>query len=401
MKKTIRDLSLKGKRVLIRVDFNVPLDEQQNITDDNRVQAALPTIQYALEQGASRVVLMSHLGRPKGQRNDSMSLKPVADHLSDLLSRPVVQCSDCIGDKVSAEIASAPADAVILLENLRFHKAETENDADFAKSLSAFGDVYVNDAFGTSHRAHASVEAITKYLPSAAGFLLEKEIQYLGSALDQPKKPFVVILGGAKVSDKISLIENLIQKVDRIIIGGAMSYTFKKVKGLNVGMSRVEEDRLEVAKQILEKAEKFGVEILLPTDHIVIQEFKEDAPFKVSGNEIEDGWEGVDIGPETTKRFQEALKDAATVVWNGPMGVFEMKNFKNGSLGVAQALADKTDVVSIIGGGDTAACVIQFGLADRMSHISTGGGASLEFLEGKKLPGIESIEDKCEESVKS
>lgn len=400
MKKTIRDYDLSGKRVLIRVDFNVPLDDTQNITDDNRIQAALPTIQYALEQGASRVVLMSHLGRPKGQRNETMSLKPVAEHLIKTLKRPVIQCSDCVGSVVQEEIQSAPKNAVIMLENLRFHKAETENDQAFAKELSVFGNIYVNDAFGTSHRAHASVEAITKYLPSSVGFLVEKEIQYLGAALEQPKKPFVVVLGGAKVSDKINLIENLIQKVDKIIIGGAMAYTFKKVKGLNVGMSRVEVDKLEVAKQILEKAKACGVQILLPTDHVVIQEFKEDAAYKVSGNEIEDGWEGVDIGPETTKAFQAALRDAKTVVWNGPMGVFEMKNFKNGSLGVAQALANNADVISIIGGGDTAACVIQFGLADKMSHISTGGGASLEFLEGKKLPGIESIQDKCEESVK-
>jgi len=401
MKRTIRDLDLKGKRLLIRVDFNVPLNEALEITDDNRVKASLPTIQYALDQGA-KVTLMSHLGRPKGQPNPKYSLKPVADHLSKLLARSVVQCSDCVGDEIQREIAKAPEDAVILLENLRFHAEEEKNDEKFAKALASSSDLYVNDAFGTSHRAHASVQAITQFLPTAAGFLLEKEIQYLGDALESPKKPFMLILGGAKVSDKIGLIMNVIQKLDKILIGGAMSYTFKKVLGQGVGKSRVEEDKLELAQEILNKAKEQGVEILLPEDHVIVQEFDENAEYKISGLDIDEGWEGVDIGPKTTEHYAEVLKDAKTVVWNGPMGVFEMKNFKNGSLGVAKSLAENKEAITIIGGGDTAACVIQFGLRDQVSHISTGGGASLEYLEGRKLPGIESIpEANAQESIKS
>ena len=394
MKQTIKDLDLKGKRLLIRVDFNVPLDDKQQITDDNRIRASLPTIEYALENGA-RVFLMSHLGRPKGSTRPEMSLKPVADHLSKLLGRSVVQLSDCVGEKIQGEIEKAPQDAVILLENLRFHPEEEKNDAGFAKALASLADLYVNDAFGTSHRAHASVEAITHLLPSAAGFLLDKEIEYLGASLQSPQKPFVLILGGAKVSDKIGLVENMIDKVDQILIGGAMAYTFLKAEGKSVGNSRVEADKLDMARDILKKAKDHHVEILLPEDHVVVQEFKEDASHRIAEGEIEEGWMGVDIGPKTTQKFSQVLGDAKTVVWNGPMGVFEMEPFKNGSLGVAKKLSmGNSGQVTIIGGGDTAACVIKLGLADKMSHISTGGGASLEYLEGRKLPGVEAIPEK-------
>lgn len=394
MKLTLKDLDLKGKKLIVRVDFNVPLDDAGNITDDNRIKESLPTIQHALQEGVSRLILMSHLGRPKGKPEAKYSLKPVAKYLEKALKRPVVLTSDCVGSKVQDEIAKAPKDAVILLENLRFHEEEEKNEPQFAKSLASLADVYVNDAFGTSHRAHASVAGITQHLPSAAGFLLEKEIKYLGKVLSNSEKPFVAILGGAKVSDKIGLVENIIDKVDRILIGGAMAYTFMKVKGLSVGKSRVETDKLELAKDILEKAKKKNVEIVLPVDNIVVQEFKEDAKFQIVENGIPEGWEGVDIGPKTTALFAQKLKDARTAVWNGPMGVFEMKNFKNGSLGVAKALAENKQVTSVIGGGDTAACVVQLGFGSNMSHISTGGGASLEFLEGKKLPGIECLSNK-------
>ena len=393
MKKTIKELDLKGKRVLIRVDFNVPLNDEQKITDDNRIRASLPTIRYALDQGA-HVFLMSHLGRPKGKPDPRMSLKPVADHLATLIQRPVVQCSDCIGSRVQKEIANGAQGAVVLLENLRFHPEEEKNDQAFARELAQVADLYVNDAFGTSHRAHASVAAIARFLPAAAGFLLEKEIEFLGGSLRSPQKPFVVILGGAKVSDKIGIVENMIDKVDRFLIGGAMAYTFLKVKGIPVGDSRVESDKLNLARDILKKAEEKKVELLLPEDHVVVREFKEDAEHKVSGKNIEDGWMGVDIGPETTAKYSRVLRDARTVIWNGPMGVFEMEPFKHGSLGIAETLADNKNAVTIIGGGDTAACVIQSGLAAKMSHISTGGGASLEYLEGRKLPGIEAIPDR-------
>ncbi|MFT5206399.1 MAG: 3-phosphoglycerate kinase [Candidatus Omnitrophota bacterium] len=390
MKQSIRDLDLKDKKVLIRVDFNVPLNEALEITNDNRIQASLPTIQFALEKGA-QVILMSHLGRPKGKVNASMSLAPVAKHLKGLLNREVVMCSDCVGEAVVAEVNGASKDAVVLLENLRFHSEEEANDPDFAKSLAALGDVFVNDAFGTSHRAHASVAGIAEHLNSAAGFLLEKEVKFLGDATRDAKKPFVLILGGSKVSDKICLIENMISKVDKIIIGGAMAYTFMKVQGKSVGMSRVEEDRLVTAQDILDKAKAANVEILLPDDNLCIQEFKNDAPSKICENGMDDGYEGVDIGPKTMAKFTQALEGAQTIVWNGPMGVFEMSNFAKGSRAIADKLATLNDAVTVIGGGDTAACVIQFGLDSQMTHISTGGGASLEYLEGKELPGITAI----------
>ncbi len=392
MKKTIRDFDLKGKRILIRVDFNVPLDKDLNITDDNRIRATLPTILYTLEKGG-RPILMSHLGRPEGKPVSSMSLSPAAKRLSELLGKPVVQCSDSTGARVKEELSNAP---VALLENLRFTPAEEKNDAVFAKALSENGDIFINDAFGSSHRAHASIEGITKFLPSGAGFLLEKEIQYLGDAIRDPKKPFVAILGGAKVSDKIGVIENLIEKVDKIIIGGAMAYTFMKVKGISIGKSRFEKDKLDLAKKILDKAAAKNVQILLPVDSVVVERFSETAPSRIVENGIPEGWEGVDIGPKSAQNFCKALDDAKTVVWNGPMGVFEMKPFAKGSLAITEKLAEITakGAVTIIGGGDTAACVIGFGLDAKMTHISTGGGASLEYLEGKILPGIAALQDK-------
>jgi 3-phosphoglycerate kinase len=393
MKRSIRDLDLKGKRVLIRADFNVPLDDKGSITDDNRINASLPTIKLALDRGA-KVILMSHLGRPKGKRVEKMSLGPVAERLSQILGRRVRLCSDCVGAQVSSEIVKVKNGALVLLENLRFHSEEEKNDASFAKGLASFGDVYVNDAFGTSHRAHASVAAITHLLPSAAGLLLEKEIKFLGETLKDPAKPFVAILGGAKVSDKIGVLDNLIHKVDKIIVGGAMAYTFLKVKKYPVGKSRVEDDKLAFAEGILKKASIEKIDFLLPSDNLAVQDVREDAPYQVVEGGIPDGWEGVDIGPKTIKEFTAALRDAKTVIWNGPMGIFEMPNFRNGSYSIAKALADNHTATTIIGGGDTAACVIQAGLGDRMSHISTGGGASLEYMEGKSLPGIESLPNK-------
>ncbi len=395
-KKTIQDFDLKGKRVLIRVDFNVPLDKSLNITDDNRIRASLPTIQYALDKGA-KVILMSHLGRPDGKRVSSMSLSPATQRLSELLKKDVIQCSDCIGSHAKQEASVLNGvKSVAVLENLRFYPEEEKNDASFAKQLAEFGDIYINDAFGSSHRAHSSIDAVTKYLPSGAGLLLEKEIQYLGEAIQKPKKPFVAILGGSKVSDKIGVIENLIDKVDKIIIGGAMAFTFFKAKGQAIGTSRFEKDKLDLAKQILEKAAAKKVKIVLPIDNLVVQKFDENAPARVVEGNFPEGWEGVDIGPKTAELYKKELSDAKTVVWNGPMGVFEMKPFAKGSLAVAQALADitKTGAVTVIGGGDTAACVIGFGLDSKMTHISTGGGASLEYLEGKVLPGIAALSDK-------
>lgn len=395
-KKTIRDFELKGKRVLIRVDFNVPLDKEQRVTDDNRIRASLPTIQYALDHGAY-VILMSHLGRPDGKPVASMSLAPATKRLSELLKKDVLQCSDCVGPKVKDELSALNGSKkVAVLENLRFYTEEEKNNADFAKKLAEFGDLYINDAFGSSHRAHASIDAVTKYLPSGAGFLLEKEIEYLGNAVQNPKKPFVAILGGSKVSDKIGIVENLIGKVDRIIIGGAMAYTFFKAQGKNIGNSRFEKDKLDLAKQILANAKAKGVEVLLPADNVIVQKFEETAPSKVIEGDIPDGWEGVDIGPKSAALFANALSDAKTVVWNGPMGVFEMKPFAKGSLAVAQKLAEITPkgAVTVIGGGDTAACIIGFGLDAKMTHISTGGGASLEYLEGKLLPGVAALSNR-------
>ncbi len=392
--KMIRDFDLRGKRVLVRVDFNVPLDKELNVTDDNRIRASLPTVQYALDHGAS-VVLMSHLGRPEGKPVASMSLRPAAKRLSELLKKPVIQCSDSVGPKVKEELSRLHGTTqVALLENLRFTPAEEKNDASFAKKLAENGDIYINDAFGSSHRAHASIEAITKYLPAGAGFLLEKEVRYLGDAMQNPKKPFMAILGGSKVSDKIGVAENLISKVDNILIGGAMAYTFLKVQGVGIGASKYEKDKLDLARMILDKAEEKKVGILLPVDHVCVQKVDESAPMRIEGPSIPEGWLGVDIGPKSAALFSKTLQSAMTVVWNGPMGIFEMKPFSKGSHEIALVLSKLPGATTVIGGGDTAACVIGFGLDGKMTHISTGGGASLEYLEGKLLPGLAALEGK-------
>ncbi|HLF18587.1 MAG TPA: phosphoglycerate kinase [Candidatus Omnitrophota bacterium] len=393
-KQTIRDISLTGKRVIVRVDFNVPLDEKLKITDDIRIQAAIPTIQYLLAQKAKKVILMTHLGRPDGKAVDTLRLDPVAKRLQELLKEPVLKLNDCIGDEVKKAIDNGK-DRVILLENLRFHKEEEANDPTFAKKLSNLADIYVNDAFGTAHRAHASTEGITKFMPSVAGFLLEKEINYLGEAVSHPKRPFVVILGGAKVSDKIPLVENLITKADAILIGGGMAYTFLKALGKSVGNSKLEPDKVGKAKELLEKAKKKGVVIALTEDFVIVQEFDKPQTKKIS-DEIPDGWMSLDIGPKTRKKFKEILSKAKTIVWNGPVGVFEIDAYAEGTKEVAKYLATLKGVATIVGGGDSAAAVKKFGVEDKMTHISTGGGASLEFLEGKELPGIAALTGKTE-----
>ena len=395
MKKTIRDIELKGKRVLIRCDFNVPLDSNQNITDDTRIRAALPTLEYMIEHGA-KVVVMSHLGRPKGKAAAEFSLAPVAVRLSELLGKPVAfaDCDVVIDDAVEAKAASLKNGDVLLLQNVRFRKEETDNEAGFAKELASLGDVFVQEAFGTAHRAHASTAGIANYLPCVSGFLIEKEVKFLGSALQNPQRPFVAIMGGAKVGDKIKVIENLLTKVDTLIIGGGMSYTFYKAMGLEIGTSILDADNIDLAKMLLEKASSLNVKFLLPVDIVCADEFSNDAKHKTySRDKIPSDMMGLDIGEETIKLYSEEIAKAKTVVWNGPMGVFEMENFAKGTKAIAEALA-VSDATTIIGGGDSAAAVEQFGLADKMSHISTGGGASLEFLEGKILPGISIIEEK-------
>jgi 3-phosphoglycerate kinase len=374
------------------VDFNVPLDEAFHITDDRRITAALPTIQYVLAHGASKVILMSHLGRPKGAGFEKeFSLAPVAKHLQELLKEPVLFLDDCIGPAVKEAIAESSV-RVVLLENLRFHKAEEKNDPAFAKELASLADIYVNDAFGTAHRAHASTAGITAYLPSVAGFLIEKELQYLGNAINNPKRPLVIILGGAKVSDKIELIKNLIPKANTIIIGGGMAYTFLKAQGINVGNSKLEKDKVDTARELMEQAKKAGVELALTTDFVITQSFTSD-DCKIS-DVIPDGWESLDIGPKTIQHYKDILSKAKTVVWNGPLGVFERDAYAKGTRAIADFLAALKDVTVIVGGGDSAAAVAKFGLEDKMTHISTGGGASLEFLEGKSLPGIAALNDK-------
>jgi 3-phosphoglycerate kinase len=391
-KKTIKDVSVNGKKVIIRVDFNVPLDEKFSITDDRRIVAALPTIQYALKEGASKVILMSHLGRPKGTGfENEFSLKPVAVRLEQLLKEKVTFLDDSIGRSVKDAITNSK-ERVVLLENLRFHKEEEKNDPAFAKELASLADIYVNDAFGTAHRAHASTAGITKYLPSVAGFLIEKELQYLGSAINNPKRPLVVILGGAKVSDKIELIKHLIPKANTIIIGGGMAYTFLKAQGINVGNSKLEKDKIDTAKELLEQAKKAGVELALTRDFVITQSFTSD-DCKISDT-IPDGWESLDIGPKTREYFKKILSAAKTIVWNGPLGVFERDAYAKGTREIADYLATLKDATVVIGGGDSAAAVAKFGLEDQMTHISTGGGASLEFLEGKELPGILALNDK-------
>lgn len=393
-KKTIKDIDVRGKKVIVRCDFNVPQDKEGNITDDRRIVGALPTIKYLIENG-SKVILMSHLGRPKEGYEAKYSLKPVAERLSQLLGKSVKLASDpeVVGEnavKLASELVEGD---VLLLENVRFVKTETKNDLEFAKKLASLADIFVNDAFGTAHRAHSSTAGIAEFLPAAAGFLIEKEIAFMGKALENPEKPFVSILGGAKVSDKIGVINNLLEKVDRLIIGGGMAYTFLKAQGLNTGKSLLEEDKVEYAKEMIEKAKAKGVTLYLPVDHVVAAEFKADADSKVVEGDIPVGFMGLDIGPKSVELFSNAVRDAKTVIWNGPMGVFEMPAFAVGTKAIAEALSNVVGT-TIIGGGDSAAAVEQLGYADKMSHISTGGGASLEFLEGLELPGIAVLNEK-------
>lgn len=389
-KKTIRDIDLKGKRALVRVDFNVPLKDGV-ITDDTRIRAALPTIQYLLEQGAS-CVLCSHLGRPKGQPSPELSLRPVAARLSELIGKPVAFAADTIGPEAHAAAEKLQPGEILLVENTRFHAEEKKNDPAFAKELASLGDTFVNDAFGTAHRAHASTVGVTEYLPAAAGFLLEKEIEYLGDALDDPAHPFVAILGGAKISDKIGVVERLLQKADRLLIGGGMANTFLAAKGYEMAESLVEDEAIDTAKELLEKG---GDSLLLPTDLVIADAFAVDANTRVvkAADGVEAGWRALDIGPATLDAFRKALDGAKLVVWNGPMGVFEMEPFAVGTYKLAEALAE-SDAVTIIGGGDSAAAIRKAGLQDRISHVSTGGGASLEFLEGKTLPGVAALDDR-------
>lgn len=393
MKKTIKDIDLKGKRVLMRVDFNVPLDGELDITDDIRIRAALPTIKYAIDKGA-KVILMSHLGRPDGKVADSMRLDPVAKRLEALLGKKVIKTDDCIGEKAKKTVAAMKPGDIVLLENLRFHAEEEKNDPEFAKELAGLADVFVNDAFGTAHRAHASTEGVTKYLPSVAGFLLEKEIQYLGSAVDNPKRPFIAILGGAKVKDKIKVIDNLLNKVDALLIGGGMAYTFLKADGKTIGSSKLDKEGFDTARSAIDKAAKKKIPLLLPVDNVIADKFDANADTKLVGEDIPDGWMGLDIGPKTIKLFEDKLKDAKTVVWNGPLGVFEMDKFSKGTETIARFLAGLKGAITIIGGGDTAAAMLKFKVEDKMTHISTGGGASLEYLEGRGLPGIDALQDK-------
>ncbi len=390
----LNDLDLKGKRVFCRVDFNVPINEDGSIGDDTRISAALPTIRHIVNAGG-KLILASHLGRPKGEPDAKYSLAPVAPYLGKLLGRPVAMAPDCIGRQVAGLVDGLQEGDVLLLENVRFHKGETDNDPEFSRQLAALADIYVNDAFGTAHRAHASTEGVARLLEkAAAGFLMEKELDYLVGALAAPEKPFVAIIGGAKVSDKILVIENLLGKVDRLIIGGGMAYTFLKAQGYEIGRSLVENDRLEMARQLLTSAMRNEVEILLPIDHLAADEFSADAFYQVCSNEeFPSDAMGLDIGPESIVMFSEAIAEAGTVVWNGPMGVFEFDAFSEGTCAIARALAE-SGALSIVGGGDSVAAVNKTGLADRMTHISTGGGASLELLEGKELPGIAALTDK-------
>lgn len=394
MKKTVKDINVQGKRVIVRCDFNVPMKDGV-ISDDIRIVAALPTVSYLLQQGA-KVILMSHMGRPEGEPNMKYTLKPVADRLAQLLEQEVlfVSSSTVVDDEVKAAAEALEDGQVMLLENVRFRKEETKNGSDFAKELASLADIFVNDAFGTAHRAHSSTAGIASYLPAVSGFLIEKEVEFLGNAVENPKRPFVAIMGGAKVGDKIPVIENLLKKVDTLIIGGGMAYTFFKAEGLEIGTSILDKDSLELAPQLLKKAEEAGVKMLLPIDVVAADEFKNDAKSVIVDKDaIPQDMMGMDIGPKTVELYKEVIADAQTIVWNGPMGVFEMDNFAKGTRAIAEALAE-SKAVTVIGGGDSAAAVEQFGLADKMTHISTGGGASLEFLEGKVLPGVAVLEDK-------
>ena len=392
-KKTVKDIDLKGKKVFVRCDFNVPMDEKQNITDNTRIKAALPTIKYLLEQNC-KIILASHLGRPKGEVKPEFSLKPVAKELSKLLGKEVIMANDVIGEDAMSKASNLKEGEIMLLENVRFHREETDNDPEFAKKLASMAEIFVNDAFGTAHRAHASTTGIADYIPGVAGFLIEKELKFLGNAINNPERPFVAILGGAKVSDKIGVIDSLLDKVDTLMIGGGMAYTFFKAQGYNVGNSLCEVEKTGLALHAMEKAKAKGVKLLLPIDTKVGKEFKPDTESKtVAWTEIPDEWEGFDIGEKTIEMFKKELQNAKTVIWNGPLGLFEFEQFAIGTNEIAKTLAE-LDATTIIGGGDSAAAVTKAGLADKMTHISTGGGASLEFLEGKKLPGIECLQDK-------
>lgn len=389
-KKTVRDIEVAGKRVLVRVDFNVPL-ENGTVTDDTRIRAALPTIRYLIDHGA-KIILCSHLGRPKGKPDPKYSLNPVAGRLGQLLQRPVQAAPDCIGPVVEGMVRAMQSGDILLLENLRFHAEEEANEARFARELASLADVYVDDAFGSAHRAHASTAGVAALLPAVAGFLMEKELNFLGQALTAPTRPFVAILGGAKVSDKIAVVNNLLGKVDTLLIGGGMANTFLKAQGKEVGESLVENDKLDVAREVLQKG---GNKLVLPVDVVIADRFAADAQrHTVSVDAVPAGWRVLDVGPQTVERFTEHLRRARTVVWNGPMGVFEVAPFAEGTFAVARVLADLSGATTIIGGGDSAAAVEQAGVAERMTHISTGGGASLEFLEGRELPGVAVLQDK-------
>ena len=393
-KKTVKDIDLKDKKVLVRCDFNVPMDENKHITDNRRIVAALPTIKYLLEQNC-KIILCSHLGRPKGEFKPEFSLAPVAKELSKQLNMEVVMAKDVIGEDACKKAEKLNNGEILLLENLRFHREETDNDPEFAKKLASFGEIFVNDAFGTAHRAHASTEGVTKFLPAVSGFLIEKELEFLGNALENPKRPYVAILGGAKVSDKIGVIDSLLEKVDTLMIGGGMAYTFFKAQGYSVGDSLCEEDKCDLALELMAKAKEKGVKMLLPIDTKIGKEFKPDTESKtVAWTDIPDGWQGFDIGEKTIEMFRKELNGAKTIVWNGPLGLFEFEQFAVGTDAIAHKLANLNGAVTIVGGGDSAAAVEKAGLASKISHVSTGGGASLEFLEGKKLPGIEALLDK-------
>lgn len=391
-KLSIDDLDLKGKRVLIRVDFNVPLDKGR-VTDDTRIRASLPTIRRVLERGG-KAILISHLGRPKGEIKEELRLTPIAKRLEELLKRRIKKLNDCVGEEVQEAVSELREGEVILLENLRFHKEEETNDPEFAKELASLADIFINDAFGTVHRAHASTVGVTKFLPSACGYLLKKEIEYLGKVLSNPERPFIVILGGAKVSTKIGVIKNLLGKADIFIFGGGIAYTFFKARGVEIGRSLVEEDKIELAKEILIEAIRKGIPILLPIDHVVADRVAADAKVKVVQRlGIPPDWQAVDIGPATIAKFGHAIKKGRTVLWNGPMGIFEIEPFSTGTFTIAKLLAE-SKATTVVGGGDSAAAIAKIGLTNRMSHVSTGGGASLEFLEGKELPGVVALSNK-------